>query len=161
MAIIASDGLSSSAVDNHGRAVIEGLYRRLKEASVTVAPLIVIQNARVAIQDEIGELLGARVAVIVLGERPGLAAPDSLGAYLVYEPRVGRTDADRNCVSNIHAAGLAPELASEKIAWLVLAALRRGISGVALKDESDRSPADGLARLFHELPRLDNNPDNG
>jgi ethanolamine ammonia-lyase small subunit len=97
---------------------------------------VVAFGARVALGDEIGAILSARMLVMLIGERPGLSSPDSLGAYLTFAPRPGRTDAERNCVSNIHGAGLDHDEAASRIAWLVREGLARGITGVALKEES-------------------------
>jgi ethanolamine ammonia-lyase small subunit len=97
---------------------------------------VVASGARVALGDEIGAVLGARMVVMLIGERPGLSAPDSLGAYLTFAPRIGLTDEKRNCVSNVHGAGLSYDEAAFKIAWLVREGIARQVTGVALKDES-------------------------
>jgi ethanolamine ammonia-lyase small subunit len=99
---------------------------------------VIAEGARVALGDEIAERLGARLVLVLIGERPGLSSPDSLGAYLTYAPRRGLTDAERNCVSNIRAGGLDVEAAASKITWLVTKALAAGMSGVRLKDDSDK-----------------------
>ncbi len=156
--LIVSAGLSPIATQRHATAVATALARRLSKRRLVLGPIVVVYYGRVALQDEIGELLRARVAVTLLGERPGLASPDSLGAYLVYQPRLGRTDAERNCVSNIHAAGLSYEAAAETITYLVTESLRRGLSGVELKD--DRSASALATDSTAQLPSLtaDNAP---
>jgi ethanolamine ammonia-lyase small subunit len=135
-AIVIGDGLSPSAVNGHAVALVQTLLPRLTAADIGVGPAVVASGARVALGDEIGALIGARMVVMLIGERPGLSAPGSLGAYLTFAPKPGLTDADRNCVSNIHAAGLSHDEAAFKIAWLIRESLARQISGVALKDES-------------------------
>ena len=134
--LVVADGLSSAAVHAHATAVIAALAPRLAEAGLGDGPVVLAREARVAIGDEIGAIAGAELVILLVGERPGLSSPDSLGAYLTFAPRVGRLDAERNCVSNIRAAGLPPEAAAHRIAWLAAEALKRRLSGVALKDES-------------------------
>jgi ethanolamine ammonia-lyase small subunit len=141
LVIVIGDGLSPTAVHAHAIELLRRLVPLLGADHIAIGHVAVAAGARVALGDEIGELLGASMVVVLLGERPGLSAPDSLGAYLTIAPRIGLTDADRNCVSNIHGAGLGYDEAAFKIAWLVREALARGMTGVALKDESgDRTP---------------------
>jgi ethanolamine ammonia-lyase small subunit len=129
--LILADGLSATAVHRYAGPVLDSLVALLE--GWRLAPIVMAQQARVAIADEIGELLGAKMSVILIGERPGLSSPDSLGAYLTWGPRLGRNDAERNCVSNIREEGLNPELAARRIAMLMDAARGQGISGVHLK----------------------------
>lgn len=141
LAIVIGDGLSPLAVNAHALELVRGLVSRLAVDGIRPDAVVVASGVRVALGDEIGAILGAHMMIMLIGERPGLSAPDSLGAYLTFEPRPGRTDAERNCVSNIHASGLSYEEAALKIAWLVREGLARGVTGVALKDESGtRSP---------------------
>jgi len=134
LTIAVGDGLSPSAVNAHAVELMRALIPAL--GAIKPGPIVVASGARVALGDEIGELLGARMVVMLIGERPGLSAPDSLGAYLTFAPHAGLTDAMRNCVSNIHASGLGYDEAAFKIAWLVREGLARQVTGVALKDES-------------------------
>jgi ethanolamine ammonia-lyase small subunit len=134
--IVIGDGLSPAAVNAHAIELVRHLAPRLTEAGIQVGDVVVASGARVALGDEIGAALGARMVVMLIGERPGLSAPDSLGAYITFAPRVGLTDEKRNCVSNIHGAGLSYEEAAFKIAWLVREGVARQTTGVALKDES-------------------------
>jgi ethanolamine ammonia-lyase small subunit len=136
LAIVIGDGLSPTAVHAHAIELMRALLARLGAAQIEIGDVVVASGARVALGDEIGEILGAGMALVLLGERPGLSAPDSLGAYLTFAPKVGRTDAERNCVSNIHRAGLGYQEAAFKIAWLIREGLSRQVTGVALKDES-------------------------
>lgn len=138
-AFVVADGLSARAAQAHALPLLGALVPRLQDAGWRVAPVVVAEQARVALADEIGAVLGARLVVMLLGERPGLSAPDSLGAYLTWDPRPGRTDAERNCVSNIRPEGLVPELAAEKLAYLLMESARRGLSGVGLKDDGRRT----------------------
>ena len=135
IAFVIADGLSATAVQNHAIPVVRKL-REIAPDRWSDAPIVVALQARVALGDEIGERLGAQLVCVLIGERPGLSSPDSLGCYLTFAPRVGRTDAERNCVSNIRPAGLSYEAAARRIDWLAAAALARGLTGVALKDES-------------------------
>ncbi len=137
LAIVLGDGLSAIATQRHAAPLLAQLKQGLGER-LSWAPLVIATQARVALGDEIGALLRAKTVLMLLGERPGLSSPDSLGAYLTFAPKVGRSDAERNCVSNIRPAGLAPELAAKRLAWLLHEALRLRLSGVALKDDSER-----------------------
>ena len=134
--IVIGDGLSPAAVNIHAVELVRHLGPRLTEAGIRFGNVVIASGARVALGDEIGAALGARMVAMLIGERPGLSAPDSLGAYLTFAPRIGLTDAERNCVSNIHGAGLGYDEAAFKIAWLVREGLKRQVTGVALKDES-------------------------
>jgi ethanolamine ammonia-lyase small subunit len=145
LAIVIGDGLSPTAVHAHAHLLMRELLPRLAAAQIEIGSVVVATGARVALGDEIGELLRASMVTVLIGERPGLSAPDSLGAYLTFAPKIGRTDADRNCVSNIHHAGLAYDEAAFKIAWLIGEGLARNVTGVALKDESDDGTPQQLA----------------
>jgi len=131
---VIADGLSSAAVDDHAYATLQACLFRLP--GWRIGPVVLAGQARVALADEIGALLNARLSVILIGERPGLSVANGLGLYLTWNPCPGRTDAERNCISNIHADGLSYDLAAGKLAWLMAEARKRGSSGVALKEES-------------------------
>jgi ethanolamine ammonia-lyase small subunit len=145
LAIVIGDGLSPAAVNVHAVELMRHLIARLAVDRIQIGHAVVACGARVALGDEIGAIIGARMIVMLIGERPGLSAPDSLGAYLTFGPRVGLTDAMRNCVSNIHGAGLSYDEAAFKIAWLVREGLARQTTGVALKDESGGGSAARIA----------------
>lgn len=135
IAIVIADGLSSLAVAQNAVPLLVAL-RRLLADELSVAPPVVVEQGRVAIGDEVGELLGTRLVLLLIGERPGLSSPDSMGAYLTWAPHVGLTDASRNCVSNIRPAGLPWDEAAAKVHYLVTQMQARQLSGVGLKDES-------------------------
>ena len=137
IAIVVADGLSSTAVQQNAAPLIAALLPFLQRQKLTLAPIVIAQQARVALGDEAAVALGARMVVVLIGERPGLSSPDSLGAYLTFAPRRGLTDAARNCVSNIRPGGLGFQHAAFKLAWLVDQGFRRGLTGVDLKDDSD------------------------
>ena len=135
LAIVLGDGLSAVALQRHALPVLQALNLALA-GRLTLAPAVIATQARVALGDEIGALLQARLVLVLLGERPGLSSPDSLGAYLTHAPQVGCHDALRNCVSNIRPAGLPPVVAAQRLAWLATEAFRRRLTGVGLKDDS-------------------------
>ena len=135
VAFVIADGLSSAAVQAHAAAVTHAARARLE--GLSLGPVVIASQARVAIGDEIGAALGARLVVLLVGERPGLTVADSLGAYLTYDPKPGTKDSQRNCLSNIHGqGGMSHEQAAGKIAWLTRAALERKLTGTGLKEES-------------------------
>ncbi|THF71551.1 ethanolamine ammonia-lyase subunit EutC [Deinococcus sp. Arct2-2] len=132
--IMVSDGLSALSAQRQAAAVLHTLLPGLHAAGLRVAPVLIATQARVALADEAAALLGARLALHLIGERPGLSSPDSLGAYLTFDPRPGTLDSARNCVSNIRPAGLNAGAAARRLLGLTVEALRRGLSGVELKD---------------------------
>ena len=134
---VIGDGLSAAAVTDHAVATVTACLDRL--TGWTMAPIILAGQARVALGDPIAERLGAPLCVMLVGERPGLSVANSLGAYVTWQPRIGRKDAERNCVSNIHGDGLGPGAAADKITWLMREAARRRVTGIALKDEAGPS----------------------
>jgi ethanolamine ammonia-lyase small subunit len=136
IAIVIGDGLSPAAVWAHAVQLVRALVPQLGTCGIDIGHAVVASGARVALGDEIGTILGVRMVLVLIGERPGLSASDSLGAYLTFGPRPGRTDAERNCVSNIHGEGLSYDEAASRISWLIREGLARQITGVALKDES-------------------------
>ncbi|HXZ01299.1 MAG TPA: ethanolamine ammonia-lyase subunit EutC [Stellaceae bacterium] len=157
LAVVVTDGLSAAAIHAHAAPLLAAFLPHSKQAGWTVAPVAVATEGRVALGDEIGALLRARASIVFIGERPGLSSPDSLGIYLTFAPRLGRSDAERNCISNIRAEGLAYAQAAFKLAWLLKEAFRRALTGVALKDESDlllRGDAEGPPSSPAPLPPL-------
>jgi len=131
-AFVIANGLSALAVHRHAVPLLDLLLR----LDWSIAPVAIVEQGRVAIGDEIGELLGARMVVVLIGERPGLSSPDSLGAYLTWQPRPGRTDAERNCVSNIRAEGLGYAAAAHKLLFLMNESRRLKLSGVRLRENA-------------------------
>ena len=137
LALVVADGLSSTAIHAQAVPFLSAFKARIAEAGWSVGPVCVVRQARVALGDEVGELLNASACVVLIGERPGLSSPDSLGLYLTFAPRAGRSDAERNCISNVRGGGLSHDHAAFKLAWLLKEALARRLTGVTLKDESD------------------------
>ena len=136
LALVVADGLSARAVHEGAAGFLAAFKPHLDRAGWRVAPVVVATQARVALGDGVGAALRARAVVVIIGERPGLSSPDSLGLYLTLDPRVGRSDAERNCISNVRPAGLSHDLAAFKLDWLLTQAFALGISGVTLKDDS-------------------------
>lgn len=141
LALVVVDGLSALAIEQSAAPFLAILQRRIAAENWSIAPICIAVQGRVAIGDEVGELLGAKAVVVLIGERPGLSSPDSMGLYLTWMPRVGLTDARRNCISNVRPAGLSLDEAADKLHYLLVQAHKRQLSGVELKDETgeDRS----------------------
>lgn len=139
VAFVIADGLSALAIEQNVVPFLDVLLARLRQDNWTLAPPAIVRQGRVAIGDEVAELLGARAVVVLVGERPGLSSPDSMGLYLTWHPRVGLLDASRNCISNVRPAGLAYADAAHTLHYLLSEARRRDLSGVALKDETASS----------------------
>jgi ethanolamine ammonia-lyase small subunit len=145
---VVADGLSARAISSHAIALLDDALPAFQQGSWKLAPVVVVEQGRVAIGDEIGEILGARLVVVLIGERPGLSSPDSLGVYLTFAPHVGRADAERNCLSNIRSQGMSYSEAAQRMSYLCGEARRRKRTGVELKDETP------LARPDDQSPRL-------
>lgn len=140
------DGLSALAIERHAAPFLKALLPRLTDERLTVGAAVVAIQGRVALGDEIAELLQAHLVVVLIGERPGLSSPDSMGIYMTWAPQVGKTDADRNCISNVRADGMSYAAAASKLHYLIRAALRGKLSGVQLKDETNMDGAIIAAR---------------
>jgi ethanolamine ammonia-lyase small subunit len=136
LALIIADGLSALAVQRHALPMLERLQALATQHDWTLGPVCLVEQGRVAIADEIGAALQARMSLILIGERPGLSSPDSLGLYFTWAPKVGLTDANRNCISNVRPQGLSYAMACHRLEYLMGEACRRQLSGVQLKDEA-------------------------
>ena len=136
LVMVVADGLSALAVHRHTLPFLTRLEEQMSADQWSTAPVVLVEQGRVAIGDEIGQLLGARMVVMLIGERPGLSSPDSLGLYFTYNPKVGLTDAYRNCISNVRLEGLSYGMAAHRLLYLMREACRRQLSGVILKDEA-------------------------
>ncbi len=154
LSITVSDGLSALAAERQAMPLLTILIPLLVAEQWTIAPLVVARFGRVALQDDVGSVLQARIGLILIGERPGLGSPDSLGAYLVHTPRAGNTDANRNCVSNVRPEGLSFEAAAETLLYLLTHSRSRKISGVHLKDERIVNTVRGLPPPALSTPSL-------
>ena len=147
LAVVVADGLSALAVHQNAVHLIAALRKRLQsdmQAPWRLAPVALVEQGRVAVGDEVGQALGARAVVVLIGERPGLSSPDSMGIYLSWSPQVGLTDAQRNCISNVRPAGLGVEAAADKLHYLLRCARALNLTGVGLKDDSALGGTDGL-----------------
>ncbi|MBH3421633.1 ethanolamine ammonia-lyase subunit EutC [Pseudomonas gessardii] len=136
LAVVVADGLSALAVHKHTAPFLTRMEEQTHAEGWSLSPVILVEQGRVAVADEIGQLLGAKMVVILIGERPGLSSPDSLGLYFTYNPKVGLTDAYRNCISNVRLEGLSYGMAAHRLLYLMREACRRQLSGVNLKDEA-------------------------
>jgi ethanolamine ammonia-lyase small subunit len=134
--LVIADGLSALAVERHAMPLVDEIKAAI--GAEKAGPVCVVSDGRVAIGDEIGFLLGARIAIVLIGERPGLSSPDSLGAYITWEPKPGRTDAERNCISNVRGEGLSYREAAQRVAYYLSEAKRLGTTGVLLKERAGR-----------------------
>ena len=137
---VIGDGLSALAIEENAAAFLDVMLPALSAGGWRVAPLVVVKEARVAIGDEVGEVLGAGMVVVLIGERPGLSSPDSMGIYMTLKPRIGLTDESRNCISNVRPEGPELQHAAHKLLYLMTEARKRGHSGVLLKDEAEALP---------------------
>ncbi|KWR82990.1 MULTISPECIES: ethanolamine ammonia-lyase subunit EutC [Pseudomonas] len=143
LAVVVADGLSALAVQRHALPFLERLEDMAAAENWSLSPVALVQQGRVAVADEVGELLRAKMVVILIGERPGLSSPDSLGLYFTWAPKVGLNDAYRNCISNVRLEGLSYGMAAHRLLYLMREACRRQLSGVNLKDEAELPTLEG------------------
>lgn len=151
--IVIGDGLSSKAVHKQAIPLIKNLLPYMKELGLTVGPIVLAKQSRVALGDDIAEVMHCGLVAMLIGERPGLSSPDSLGVYMTYKPFAGRLESERNCISNIRPEGLSHERAAFKLAWLIEMAYERDVSGTKLKDKSD-DPSQYHKLKPHQTPLL-------
>jgi ethanolamine ammonia-lyase small subunit len=155
LALVVTDGLSARAVERHAPPLLAVLVPQLKADGWRIAPLVIVRQGRVAAADAVAQLLPARMVAVLIGERPGLSAPDSMGAYLTWQPGPHTTDASRNCISNIRPEGIDPAEAAHRVSRLLRAIRARELSGVALKDEGERLLIDEINVGNNQPPRSD------
>ncbi|SCB97347.1 Ethanolamine ammonia-lyase light chain [Kosakonia oryzendophytica] len=148
--LVIGDGLSSHAVHRQSVGLISALLPYLQTLGISLGPVVLAHQSRVALGDDIGETLGSKAVAILIGERPGLSSPDSLGVYLTWKPERQRIESERNCISNIRPEGLGYDAAAFKLAWLLEQAFLRRLTGVRLKDESDNPALHG--RVTPRMP---------
>ncbi|WP_321331741.1 ethanolamine ammonia-lyase subunit EutC [uncultured Bacteroides sp.] len=149
--IVIGDGLSSKAVHKQSAPLISHLLPYLTQLHLSLAPIVLAEQSRVALGDEIGQILKAKLVIMLIGERPGLSSPDSLGVYLTWMPYVGRLESERNCISNIRPEGLSYAKAAFKLAWLIEHAFDTQLSGIRLKDQSDNPDSYKLVKPVNHL----------
>ncbi|MGJ5179903.1 ethanolamine ammonia-lyase subunit EutC [Bradyrhizobium oligotrophicum] len=147
LVFVIADGLSADAVESHAADVVIATAARL--AGHTIGPIVLASQARVALGDDVGAAMRARLVAVLIGERPGLSAADSLGVYLTLNPAPGLRDSARNCISNIHGHGLAADRAADKLAWLVREALRIGVTGIGLKEAAPDAALEATTPPLH------------
>jgi ethanolamine ammonia-lyase small subunit len=140
LVLVLADGLSARAVQLHALPLLDAALPALQQQAWRLGPAVVVEQGRVAIGDEIGAALDAAMVAVLIGERPGLTSPDSLGVYLTWAPAIGRHDAERNCLSNIRPDGMGYAEAAAKLVYLLAAARRLRLTGIALKDDADAAP---------------------
>lgn len=154
VAVVVADGLSALAIHHYVPTMLTRLHALAEREQWTLSPMVIAHQARVAIADDIGECLQARLVLILIGERPGLSSPDSLGIYLTYAPQVGCSDAQRNCISNIRPEGLTYPAAMSTLSYLMHEALQRQCTGIGLKDHAGSTPLASLEAFSHMIHKL-------
>lgn len=147
LVIVVADGLSALAIERHAVPMVLEIEQLCIEQHWALGPIVLAEQGRVALADEVGELLQAKMVVMLIGERPGLSSPDSLGMYFTYAPKIGLNDASRNCISNVRLEGLSYQLAAHRLGYLMQEAVRRQLSGVNLKDEAEVPVIDGDSKM--------------